>query len=43
MAIGRWLDKEDVRTHTQRNTTQPEQEWNFAICNNKDKSGGYLC
>ena len=33
----RWRETEDVvPTHTQWNTTQPQKEWNFAICNNID-------
>ena len=46
------MDKEDVvcvythththtHTHTQWNTTQPNKEWNFAICCNMDGLRGH--
>ena len=39
--MDRWIDKEDViYTDTHWNITQPEKEWDFAICDNIDESRG---
>ena len=50
VSINRQMDKKDViyiskhvliYTHTKWNIAQPEKEWDFAICNHMNESGGY--